>query len=1700
MNQMLKRMSLIIAAMVFVLPGAVPAGGNVNADWMGAASDYISRLEYEASFQEKTLLKENTPCWHFANRAHDLRAYFTEKNLRMVRRTEANPGWELGFRILPSKADSTITGSGNEITVKRDHILEFFKNDPSGIQQTILIQKESGIRDFILEGDLHLGIEISGEFSPRLTSNRSLEFLFREEPVLAYHSISARDGEGKNLPIRLEAGDSGLEIVIGTGGAAFPLDISAIFGLPDRDPDKILDCDQNFACFGWSVSTAGDVNGDGYADVIVGAPYFDGGHKNEGAAFVYHGSSTGISKYPYWKFEGEETDGNFGWSVASAGDVNGDGFADVIAGEPLSDNWGTVDAGAAYVFHGGPKGVSTKISWSRYPEEEMEHYGWSVASAGDVNGDGFYDIIVGAPLSDGELADEGYAYVYHGSASGVTTGTVSWVVNPADQKNAQFGYSVAGAGDVNADGFADVIIGAPYYGNGEKEEGTAYVYLGHSSGLHTAVAWQGEENLEGAHYGFSVSTAGDVNGDAFSDVIIGAPGFKHEPAPDEDGIVFAYYGSLTGLNETIDWTKSYAAGSSDDPHMGWSVGCAGDVNGDGYSDVIIGIPHLDMTAANVDGGMARIYLGSSSGLESVDFWTNGASRSSPETKAHYGYSVATAGDVNGDGLSDVIVGAPYHAALEPGPHFVENGYCYLYYGAGEKLVLFSSWGYPGGQENAGLGFTVATTGDVNGDGYADFLVGAPYYDKGQEDEGAVFVWFGSSTGPGKSYDWMAESNQPGAHFGFSAGTAGDVNGDGYDDVLVGAPNALNMYTDEGTAALWYGGTDGLGEDGNFSNSHWLMDGKQEGAVLGSSVACAGDVNGDGFSDVILGSPGYTSVNQKDGRALVFLGSSKGLESTPHWEKNGGKKGDMYGWSVASAGDVNRDGFSDVVVGAPFHTATVAVIKVQQGGAWSYYGSPQGLSQTAGWLDRGHDEADHLGYSVASAGDVNGDGYSDIIVGLPGSSKGNGRIQVYYGSKDGPVSLNGGDFIWASLAKGAALGWSVSTAGDIDGDGLAEILAGGPTAAGSGSGRGYVVVIHEFMGLVTSHLQLWPDRDGAGLGWSVACAGDVNGDGYADFLAGAPGFGDTYTGEGSPFLYYGKGRPCITKCPRQLRSDGSAPIARLGRSDKEDSYRLAMLGKSPFGRSKVMMEVEVKPLYRNFDRSRVMESGTWVDSKKGLADMEIQMLGASPGVVLHWRARTAYPRGNPFGLVHSYWVTPPWNGWNEADFRMKPSASSLPQADFTAMTPSGWAPLIVCFVDHSLDNGPPIFSWEWDFENDGIFDALPQHPCTMYEKPGTYSVRLKVTNASGSDEETKTDFITANYLYPMDDPQKEGWEPAPTKPGTFVNDPLGAFYFAPTTAQASTIGIVNQSEDNAYGYWQMKAGTPMKDCQVDYLYRANYSLNTNQKDPDKVPMIRLRWSDMPSLSMGGLFVDHGPNAPVAGWRNFPSIFFKHSSEKPLGEELLLYFDLVDFTKNQSGDLFCNSIEVTRHDVPSGGALAAHYVALTDFQTWTFYSAPGVLDEVKHGLDPGVHWTSALWVESPGPIGGKNLYYGGWSSPREGGTPQFRKDRLYQVIITLGSESEEARKTLPMIRLRFSNWTFDWMVSREIRQVPGSYDHMPAVTGSEYVLYLESPPYLSEVSGSPSDSMAINFDIVDGDPVQEGRVNLHAVEIYEHDLPW
>ncbi len=733
------------------------------------------------------------------------------------------------------------------------------------------------------------------------------------------------------------------------------------------------------ARFGSSVAPAGDVNGDGYDDIIIGADFSGDG---AGAAFVFLGGVGGLSPAVNWSLSGGAGH-RFGISVSGAGDVNGDGYDDVIIGATGaggSTPQGDPYYGVAYVYHGGPAGLASFPTTRLFGLQFGAAHGRAVAGAGDVNGDGYADVVVGSPLWDSPSGstDTGRAQIFPGSAGGVSTTPI--FEERGNAAFAQFGAAVAPAGDVNGDGLADVVVGVPSRIDGLPNNGYAAVVRGARAGVGTPSIYWFVPRGNAAGFGAVVGTAGDVNNDGFSDLIVGSPLYANGQT--EEGAAEIFYGG--GDPPFSSLFNGSVNGWHNSTFLGWVTTTVGDVDGDGFSDVAVSAPNLNVNMA-ADGGVL-LYNGSASGLSATRLWAGEQSGGS------FGYAVAAAGDVNGDGYGDVIVGAPLTGS---------SGKAYVWHGGpfGPSSGP-ADWSASFGTAGAWFGASVAGAGDVNGDGYADVIIGAPNDENDQTDEGRAYLFLGSAAGLAAAPAWVVEGDQAGARLGISVASAGDVNRDGYSDVIVGADMwdiALSppfSLPDAGLVLVYHGGA-----GGPATAPALTIGGAASLYQFGSCVAPAGDIDGDGYSDVIVAAR-YADVTTTDeGEVYVFRGSPSGLSSTAHWSHRSGQAFANLGSWVAGAGDVNGDGYSDVIVGALFADRNGYQ---DNGQALVFAGPLTGAAATTPlWSFAGQQSFENLGNAVGAAGDINGDGFADILTGSPGYTAnffGEGRMLVFYGNR------------------------------------------------------------------------------------------------------------------------------------------------------------------------------------------------------------------------------------------------------------------------------------------------------------------------------------------------------------------------------------------------------------------------------------------------------------------------------------------------------------------------------------------------------------------------------------------------------------------------------------------------------------------------------------------------------------------------------
>ncbi len=833
----------------------------------------------------------------------------------------------------------------------------------------------------------------------------------------------------------------------------------------------------------FSVSGVGDVNGDGYADLIIGARYADPHGSAAGESYVVFGKASGfdaaLDLSSLKASNGGDGTAGFvingtaqgdlsGFSVSGAGDVNGDGYADPIFGVysanshadanyALSDratlealhftslasasfaengsgvvrnfeaalNDGAADVGISYSITGGADqalftldAASGELSFIDAPDFETPQ---------DADGNNVYEVTVTATggtetvsqdltVTVTDDAVERTAFItsipsLDLSSLAAGDGSRGFVINGI-KANDQSGFSVSGAGDVNGDGYDDLIIGAYSANtNGNSDSGASYVVFGKAGGFDAELELSSLDGTTGFvingiaavdQSGRSVSGAGDVNGDGYDDLIIGAVGAA--PHGTDSGESYVVFGKASGFGSTLDLSSLDGSsgfvinGIDAGDQSGASVSGAGDVNGDGYDDLIIGAHYADDRA-----GESYVIFGGAT-LGALHF-TSSASASFAE--------------------NSIGVVRNIEAALNDGA--ADAGITYSITGGADR-VLFA---------------IDAASGELS-------FIDAPDFEAPQDADGDnVYEVTVTATEDGASESQYLTVTV----------TVTDVKAEQAAFITsIPSLDLSSLATGDGTAGFVINGIDA------FDRS-------------GVSVSAAGDVNGDGFADLIIGADradGYAGesyvVFGKEGGFDAALDLSS-LDGSAGFVPNGIDANDRSGFSVSGAGDVNGDGYADLIIGARYADDDTGESYVIFGKVSGYDAVLElsSLNGSSGFVINGIDAFDRSGFSVSGAGDVNGDGYDDLIIGAVGADPNRkglaGESYVVFGKASGfdavleLSSLNGSSgFVINGIDAGDRSGFSVSGAGDVNGDGYDDLIIGARYADphGSNSGESYVI--------------------------------------------------------------------------------------------------------------------------------------------------------------------------------------------------------------------------------------------------------------------------------------------------------------------------------------------------------------------------------------------------------------------------------------------------------------------------------------------------------------------------------------------------------------------------------------------------------------------------------------------------------------------
>jgi Ca2+-binding RTX toxin-like protein len=892
--------------------------------------------------------------------------------------------------------------------------------------------------------------------------------------------------------------------------------------------------------FGRVVDGAGDINGDGIDDLVLGAstedPY---GRDGAGATYVLYGKAGGIGDINLYdltaaqgfKVSGPDLFDHTGYAVSAAGDINGDGIADVIIGSYGEEPSGHPSAGVAYVVYGKEGGSADIDLAALTPAEGFKITGisfeqftsFSVENAGDVNGDGVDDVIV-----DG-------AFVIYGKEGGLSDINLAGLTDDQGFRIST-GDHVSGAGDVNGDGFADLVVGT------DKTNQSAIIYGGNFTKSVNQLGTSGNDVLPGTYdsEAFVGGLGNDVMGDTFG---TGADSFHGGAGNDV-------------IIQQFDETRLIDGGSGIDTlHMN-DMGSSLDLTGN-LRDRIqsIEIVFMGLSSENHSLTIDRSNITHMSGLNGSAFGANTVMIQGDDTDR---VDLADVGWVIGGEVVDPFGHAGTYTSWtnSAATALIQNGIQVLTLGDIDLANLTPDQGFTvtGVASGDQAGVSVSSVGDFNDDGIDDFIVGALGADPATGgDAGQAYVIFGKAGGLSDidlsaltaAQGFKLNGIATGDTLGNSVSDAGDVNGDGIADLIVGADNADPLgRTGAGQAYVIYGKTGGPGDIDLAAltpSQGFSISGVTDGSHVAQAVSSAGDINGDGIDDLILSAPSEVFDDSTvPGECYVIYGKLGGggdIDLAALTADQGFRlTGDTSARSVSGIGDVNGDGFDDLSIGAAFGVP---------GRGYVVFGSdetPSAIDLKS--LDAAHgfaispfnDVTESSGLNVTDAGDINGDGFADFAVADAEAGPYSGITAVIYGKAGGPGPIDlsaldpGQGFKIAGAEEVDLSGRSISSAGDVNGDGIDDLLIGAPGAHPGGrheSGESYII-FGQAGGLADIDLAALTPPQGIRIAGetddatavAVSAAGDINGDGYADVIIGGPEWAKLPMGPGQAHVIYG----------------------------------------------------------------------------------------------------------------------------------------------------------------------------------------------------------------------------------------------------------------------------------------------------------------------------------------------------------------------------------------------------------------------------------------------------------------------------------------------------------------------------------------------------------------------------------------------------
>lgn len=612
---------------------AITAGAStlpsIDNDLLLKAEKQIQRMEYFCKYKDNRYLS--------FNRNNELRTSYTASAMTII----SQQGWTFQLSIQEVAGYKPVAKpivAMHENTVQFDHDHHFkveYVNDEQGVHQQFTIAAPA-----IATQELSVQLKIGDGWKAMYRSADGVAFSNRDQQ-LTYQNMKVTDANGITIPAHFDIQNDVVKMVVDAKHIAYPLSIQTI-GSTISQAASILLPKQSGAQMGFATDGAGDVNMDGYADIMISAPNYTDPETQEGAVFIYYGSApNGINPNVFTKLENNVANQHFGTYITGGGDFNGDHYADVAVGVPYAGSAPAAsDIGAVYIYYGSASGMTTTPDII-YSVRQNDYFGSSLDFVKDLNDDGRDDLIIGASNN------AGYVDVVYGSTWGAGSSLIDEL---SVTGTTGFGSKLSDAGDAHGYGGREIMILA-----GE----VVYIYSSIGQGISPSPTQTISSPLQGISFGSAVAGGGDVNDDGFDDIVVGAkdypnPGSNGIPVGAQIGAILLFKGSPSGFSTIPDEVLLAPLFGADYNNLGFGthIAFAGDVDKDGPEDIISSEPGWEESSAKENEGIVLVFYGGSNGIL---YYPGGQVRSG-QANSNWGISVAGAGDVNGDGYTDVLAG------------------------------------------------------------------------------------------------------------------------------------------------------------------------------------------------------------------------------------------------------------------------------------------------------------------------------------------------------------------------------------------------------------------------------------------------------------------------------------------------------------------------------------------------------------------------------------------------------------------------------------------------------------------------------------------------------------------------------------------------------------------------------------------------------------------------------------------------------------------------------------------------------------------------------------------------------------------------------------------------------------------------------------------------------------------------------------